>query len=68
MYVSELGGTRNEDMRQLEMADVVIADVTHGDPSVIYELTVAHGLGTPDVVVVDEASACLLGTCSISCV
>ena len=57
MYVSELGGTRNEDMRQLEMADVVIADVTHGDPSVIYELTVAHGLGTPDVVVVDEASA-----------
>jgi hypothetical protein len=57
MYVSELGGLRGEDMRQLELADVVIADVTHGDPNVIYELTVAHGLGTPDVVVIDKAAA-----------
>ncbi len=57
MYVSELGGPRGEDMRQLELADVVIADITHGDPNVIYELTVAQGLGTPDIVVVDKAAA-----------
>jgi hypothetical protein len=56
LYVSELGGSHQEDMAQLELADVVIADVTHGDPHVIYELTVAQGLGTPDVVVVDAAS------------
>jgi hypothetical protein len=57
LYVSELGRTLHEDLRQLELADVVIADVTHFDPSVIYELTVAQGLGTPDVVVIDKSAA-----------
>jgi hypothetical protein len=62
LYVSELGGTLSEDMRQLELADVVIADVSHADPSVIYELTVAQGLGTPDVVVIDRAASAERGS------
>lgn len=55
LYVSEPDGLRGEDLKQLELADVVIADVTHADPEVIYELTVAQGLGTPDVVIKDRA-------------
>ncbi len=50
VYVSEVGHVGAEDLRQLERADVVVADVTHLDPGVVHELTVAQGLGTPDVV------------------
>jgi hypothetical protein len=57
MYTSELGATGPEDLRQLELADVVIADVTHGDLNVLYELTVAQGVGTPDVVVVNRTES-----------
>jgi hypothetical protein len=54
LYVSELGHTNREDLRQLENADVVVADVTYDDTNVTYELTVAQGLGTPDVVFVQK--------------
>ena len=55
LYVSEAGGMSRDDMKQLELADVVVADITHAEPHVIYELTVAQGLGTPDVVVIDRS-------------
>lgn len=56
LYVSEPSGMRGEDLKQLELADVVIADITDADPAVVYELTVAQGLGTPDVVIRDRSA------------
>lgn len=54
LYSSVIGSTSREDLRQLERADVVIADVTHDDTNVTYELTVAQGLGTPDLALVQR--------------
>ena len=53
VYVSTVGETTHDDLAELEKADVVIADVTDDDQNVTYELTVAQGIGTPDVVFVE---------------
>jgi hypothetical protein len=53
IYVSTVGATTKDDLAELEKADVVIADATDDDQNVTYELTVAQGIGTPDVVFVE---------------
>jgi hypothetical protein len=53
IYVSTVGRTTSADLAELENADVVIADATDDDTNVTYELTVAQGIGTPDVVFVE---------------
>ncbi|MGW2095852.1 trypsin-like peptidase domain-containing protein [Promicromonospora sukumoe] len=55
LYESQPGDTAEEDLRQLEDAAVVLADISHEDPGVTYELGVAQALGVPDVVIVDTA-------------
>lgn len=48
--ISETGKVGSNDLAQLEKSELIIADVTGSLPHVIYELTVAHGLGTPDII------------------
>ena len=58
MYLSSLGRTTRQDLEKIERATLVIADGTRTDAAVMRELTVAQGLGTPDVVVsTGEATA-----------
>lgn len=54
LYTSLPGRATGNDLAKLDRADVVIADVSHGDANVVYELTVAHGIGTPDVIFADS--------------
>ncbi|WP_081615733.1 STING domain-containing protein [Kocuria sp. UCD-OTCP] len=56
LHVSNFGETDMTDLAKLEFADVVIADVSFNDFSVIYELTVAQGLGTPDIIFADSST------------
>lgn len=51
MYLSSVGATTSRDLAKLDRADVVIADASSDDSFVTRELTVAQGLGTPDVVI-----------------
>ncbi|HET7477031.1 MAG TPA: STING domain-containing protein [Dermatophilaceae bacterium] len=50
-YVSTKGATDPGDLEKLDVADIVIADATLDDAFVTRELTLAQGLGTPDIVV-----------------
>lgn len=58
-YEVSLSQSRVEqgDLRLLEVADLVIADLTGSDFQVVYELTLSHCLGRPDITVIDPAGA-----------
>ena len=43
-----------QDLRHIEQAELIIADITDGDPSIIYELAVGHGAGIPDIVLCES--------------
>lgn len=51
LYVSSIGRTTMQDLAKIDRADVVVAEADAGDPSVTRELTIAQGLGTPDLLV-----------------
>ena len=50
-YVSATGASSAQDLAKLDQANIVVADVTMDDSFVTRELTIAHGLGTPDIIV-----------------
>jgi hypothetical protein len=51
IHISTKGATLEVDLEKLDAADIVIADATVDDSYVTRELTIAQGLGTPDIVV-----------------
>jgi hypothetical protein len=51
LYRSAIGGTTKQDLAKIDRADVIVAEVDADDPSVTRELTIAQGLGTPDLLV-----------------
>jgi hypothetical protein len=63
VHESSLGQTTAKDLSMLERSTLVIADGTHVDASVMRELTIAQGLGTPDIMVsTDSRSGSGVGT------
>ncbi|MGA7935573.1 MAG: STING domain-containing protein [Kovacikia sp.] len=44
----------DNDLSNIEQAELIVADVTGNDPNVIYELAVGHGMGTPDIILGEE--------------
>ncbi len=51
LYVSTTGTTTKRDLAKIDRADVIVAEADADDPSVTRELTIAQGLGTPDILV-----------------
>ena len=49
--VGELGIIMSSILRDLDHADIVVANLTGNNPNVLYELGIRHGLGKPTVIV-----------------
>jgi hypothetical protein len=51
LYLSAMGSTTKQDLAKIDRADVIVAEADANDPSVTRELTIAQGLGTPDLLI-----------------
>lgn len=46
-------------IRKIFKADVIIADITHKNPNVLYELGIAHSIDTNVIIIADKSSGSL---------